>query len=708
MATTTIANSSAATKAEIRAIVRDIEGADPLYTADVNTAAIQQALDVGGLVSITKPGIYTINKCLVVPGYTSFIMGDDVELFLESGAACNMVRNYSAQVALDSGKLTVAGSVATFNQPGHSYNVGDSVYVENVQGNITLNGVKTVATVNGNLWTFAASGTNPTNTIYQRIFVGPVNQIAGSNLVRTSNVVTVTETGHKRNAGDSVYVTGSSDSSFHGIHIVTEASGSTWKYASTGGDGAATGTANITGDSRINIHINKLNGNIAGNTMEQMQSIPLYLGNIGNSTVRANHIQDGGSRATNLFAANNVHIPYHYAAGGKGTLQMDSGCGTITVGDIESGPITDDVIAWGVTPQASPWGATSCPSGPKSMGRLIVGTINGITQTGQLKMFGDASYDLGTVIVGDIAGQGKAIADDAGLGPPTGQLLQIRSITSITPAASAQSQISVKFRQVKIGSITPSGHGSFFVIGTGADMGEVDIGVNDERYPSYDFAIATYAVIDRFILRGTATANATGILEYVRAINSGRIKDFIAEGLKLTTNAAGGASQSLVRLYGGNGGGQIDNAQLNNVHLARVKAINNTNGNYPHTIQFSNLNLEDCDQGFSDAGNTQQCVVTGSGVNAPVLNNYLLMPSGGGIKFHASGVVHQDGKALILWGTGVLQVNCASLRFSFADAVSGGRLGNIPGNMAWNTAAGYGAGIGMYGCTSAGTWTKVF
>lgn len=686
-------------------------GASPDASAAVNTAAIQAALDVAALwsgydVTYNTPGTTEYNKCLIVSSYTTFTTGNGVELKLASGSNCNMIRNKSAQIALPYNKLTVSGSVATVDEMGHTRKVGDQVYVENVQGNTSLNGAKTITGVNGTLWTFAASGSNPTNTEYQRIFLGPVNQIAGANIVRASNVVTVTEAGHRRNAGDNVYVTGLTDTTFNGIQVVADVDGNTWSYENTGDDGAATGTANIIGDTRIHLQLSKLHGNMAGNTWDELYSVPLLLGNLGNSYVWADHIQDGGSRATQLFASNNIIIPYHYASGGKGTLQIESGCGTIIIGDLESGPITDDVLAWGVTPQTAPFGETACPSGMKSMGRLYCNSINGITPTGQLKLFGETGYSLGTVIVRDIAGTGAAIAGDSNMGPPSGDLLKIGSITTEQAAGSAQSQILVEFDKVEIAHITPNGGGNFLMLL--CDMGDVDVTVFDERYTDNYYAIFIDHLVNKFRIKGKLTSNATGMTEYIRAQGaSGRIKKLIIDDVDFSSNAAGGGTQGTARLYGGNSGGRIDDVQISNLRLDKVKGINNTPGNYPHNIQFSNILVEDGEQMFGDSGNSQQLVVVGAGLTVKALSFYVLMPTTAqGIRFVADAVKIPANKLLIEWGSGIAQINCPSAQLNFSGA--GARLGALAGDMLFNTNAGYGAGAGMYGYTAAGAWSKIF
>ena len=58
-------------------------------------------------------------------------------------------------------------------------------------------------------------------------------------MTRASNVVTVSDVGHTRVAGDQVFLSGGSDSSFRGLVTVLSVTATAWTYASTGSNGTA-------------------------------------------------------------------------------------------------------------------------------------------------------------------------------------------------------------------------------------------------------------------------------------------------------------------------------------------------------------------------------------------------------------------------------------------------------------------------------------
>ena len=401
-------------------------GASPSASAAINTAAIQAALNQTGLVTLSTHGTYQINKTLLINSYTQFDTGLGVVIYLANGSLCNSIRNYYAQNALDVSAFSVSGGVATVTEYGHSRVSGNYIYIEGATGNTNINGPQLVTGVNGNTWTFSVSGSNPTNTAGgARIFIAPYNPLAASNFVRSTNVVTVTETGHKRNVGDHVYITGlATDTSFNGANeIVTVTDGTSWAYASTGSNGSPTGTAQLLGDTQIYLDLDAIDGNVTGNTVDALASVNITLGNVGNSSLTANRILNGGSRAAQFFNCGNIVVPYAFVHGTKGSLQFESSCNNIRLGKIAAGNTTDDVVAWGVTSSSVGTAVnTASPCGPGSMGTLLIDSIIGNSPTGNLKLYCYTGYNLGTVKIGSIMGTGRAIGSDSGSGTSGGTI----------------------------------------------------------------------------------------------------------------------------------------------------------------------------------------------------------------------------------------------------------------------------------------------
>lgn len=119
-----------------------LRGASPSATAAVNTAAIQAALDVGGVVTISVPGTYEVSSTLVFYSNTHLVLGPDVEL--KKAASMNAMlgrnANYNSTVVTVSNGVssTVTGApmagyaVATADcgANAHGLSVGDYVLLK--------------------------------------------------------------------------------------------------------------------------------------------------------------------------------------------------------------------------------------------------------------------------------------------------------------------------------------------------------------------------------------------------------------------------------------------------------------------------------------------------------------------------------------------------------------------------------------------------
>lgn len=158
--------------------------ADSEQDASSNFSAIQAAVLASDFVQVGAPGggeIY-IDRTLIVPSRTKLVMSKGTVLKLAAGSTCQLLRNQNAQNTLVASQFnhSVSG-VCTVTENGHSREVGDVVYIENIGGDATLLGVKTITAVSGVTWQFAAAGTGtPTGQGY----VAPYVPIAGANFVR--------------------------------------------------------------------------------------------------------------------------------------------------------------------------------------------------------------------------------------------------------------------------------------------------------------------------------------------------------------------------------------------------------------------------------------------------------------------------------------------------------------------------------------------
>lgn len=164
---------------------------DAVVTAGANFAAIQAAINASREVQIGIPGggeIY-IDKTLIVPSHRRLVIAEGTTIRLAPGSTCQMLRNEHAQntVAAEQFDHSVSG-ICTVTENGHTRQVGDQVYIENIGGDATLLGLHTITAASGNKWSFAAAGTG---TATGQGYVGPYRPVAGSNFVRGATATAV-------------------------------------------------------------------------------------------------------------------------------------------------------------------------------------------------------------------------------------------------------------------------------------------------------------------------------------------------------------------------------------------------------------------------------------------------------------------------------------------------------------------------------------
>jgi hypothetical protein len=401
-----------------------------------NFNAISALLSVGANVAI--PGglgdVYCA-QTLLLPSYTTLTVGSGSRLKKIPGVpAYHLVRNLHCHGgAYVNGGLIVNG-VFTVNEPGHSHAVGDIVFCENFKGNLTLNGPKTVLfSIPGVSWTFAAAGSDPTNTATEVMFASHYYPISGASFSRVSNLVTVLEPGNLRNTGDSVYINGlTGDTSFNGVYeIVANVAGVSWSYESTGANGSPTGTANVLGDTGI-VYTLALDGNFPNlSATSQWGNHLSQWGNVSNVTgVIAEAFEGRAGRAANHYNVRNVNIPIARGKNKTGVLlQFDGVCDQCFVGTATGDLMDDDIVAWGVV-NGGAYGDTTPPTmavfGVGNMGSLNVDVINGYSPTGLYKTYCATGYSAGRVKIGNIQGFGTVAIGDPSTGVSGGGFESIR------------------------------------------------------------------------------------------------------------------------------------------------------------------------------------------------------------------------------------------------------------------------------------------
>ena len=115
-----------------------ISGSDPAFSAAVNTAAIQAALDVGGEIRMTTPGTYNIAGPLKIGSNTSLRLANGV-ILKTSGATDNLLQSKAYSAAKTSVTLTwaagtggVTASMCSVAWTGHGLVEGDYVWITGV------------------------------------------------------------------------------------------------------------------------------------------------------------------------------------------------------------------------------------------------------------------------------------------------------------------------------------------------------------------------------------------------------------------------------------------------------------------------------------------------------------------------------------------------------------------------------------------------
>lgn len=112
----------------------EMYGASPVATAAENLLAIQSALDVGGLVTLSVPGVYLISSRLVIGDNTYFKLGHGVTIKLVGGTVNNMLVtdgfNRFTGGSTYSGTLTwTSGKTVSLAWTAHGLSKGDYVFI---------------------------------------------------------------------------------------------------------------------------------------------------------------------------------------------------------------------------------------------------------------------------------------------------------------------------------------------------------------------------------------------------------------------------------------------------------------------------------------------------------------------------------------------------------------------------------------------------
>ena len=692
--------------------------ANTTAAASANTAAIQAALNAGGLVQIVAPGTYYINKTLIVRSYTRIFTAPGVNIKLSAGSNCRMVNNWSAQESVPSTQISIGGSQAVFTEWGHTRAVGEQVYIEGCLGNTALNGLKTITAVSGVTWTVASTNTALTNSSTQWIHIARYFPLAGATFVRSSNVVTVAESGHARQIGDHVYITGIPvvTATFNGMAEITSVvKGVSWSFAQTAANETGTGTAQVLGDTGIQMDIAALDYDATANNFHELDAVNVTLGNIGNSTCSFHALIDGRSRSVQLFNAGMMRFPQSIAYNGKGTFQIESFCNQIFVGDVENHGGTDDVIAWGITNPAATFGETACPSGQGNMGVFYVTRAYArCTQAGTgFKIFCMDGRDLGSITCEHFTGpSGSLTIGDPAVGTTaTVQQIIFRRI-DVVPANSSTNQIIVtswsNISLISLSNIfdktTVGGTGRLLTIPSASAMtiGTLNLDNIDSRVAQTNISMLVSGLSTITNLNVSNSLFTPGAANDIFRIQSTAVVgNFTATNIRVIASASFAAN-----FIGTNSGGTIAYLQVENYRGNNRAVYSGGSSATKLQMQVTNCVVPAV---FNDDGGTQSFDVYFSNLVQFPTGVNLFSPSGSGtIRIKGKGVSHGAGQFCQLTsGTFSASIDCpdAQIDLGASAAAPPARLVPIPGDQIWNTNA---VGGGLYGRRAAGTWLNIY
>ncbi|KKL60529.1 hypothetical protein LCGC14_2204410 [marine sediment metagenome] len=121
--------------AELYSSARDasVYGFDPAASASVNTAAMQAALDVGGIITVITPGTYEVNDTLQIGSNTALILSPGV-IFKKTGDYCNVIINKGALTKTYNENILIDGLEIEVN----SVDTDNNWPVETIRGQVAF------------------------------------------------------------------------------------------------------------------------------------------------------------------------------------------------------------------------------------------------------------------------------------------------------------------------------------------------------------------------------------------------------------------------------------------------------------------------------------------------------------------------------------------------------------------------------------------
>ena len=310
----------------VTTIAAESFGASPSATGAVNATAIQAAFTaagvLGGTVSLTTPGTYTVAGSMTLLNKVSFFVGNGVVVQRAANVSAPLIKNRDAAYLIQATAWTRASNVVTVTDVGHTFVVGQKIFLPPSRfTDTTFGGVVTVTSIATGSWTYASIGSNGAGgTSLQHIPVIPITRtITTSSLaaitVNSVKYIQVTDAVGDIPVGAQVYIStdNTADSAFWGMVDAAVVTTTGWVFK------VPNGTAGLPlGNLTINYSVfTQLTGQgiIDGNYPNQgggngiMSLSPCLFSNVSFHRVDGGiKIQNSNIRCISYFNPSNVYI----------------------------------------------------------------------------------------------------------------------------------------------------------------------------------------------------------------------------------------------------------------------------------------------------------------------------------------------------------------------------------------------------------------
>lgn len=412
-------------------LVQGLSTVNSAAAAEANAAAIQAALNAGGLVQITQPGTYYVNDSVVTTDNSTVFIAAGVVIKKLANANRSIFTNSNANRAY-TGSLPNISGVTILYADTQAAGSGTLSYTNSGQTlkwaapNDSVGGAVSVGA--GGVFKLASASAG--RALYIRVSANYLPGADKSDLVKvsgtkgaqsctcslTSNVMTVTETAHGRAVGDSIDVRG----------LVTGTAGNgSWEIATV--PSADTYTVNITASNfgaesaavfgSKNIAIvgdGIIDGNGANQTAGAFnENYDILMRNVTNFRTQGLRFLNNQQRAISVYGCTNHTLQDHECTGTKVFCQWEGPGNRIVVRNIKSQG-TDDLLAWTNTANTGTYSWNGGALG--DFDNVVVSDIEAAGHLNMLKITGSAGYTFKSMtfskLRGTITNAVAAIVDD--------------------------------------------------------------------------------------------------------------------------------------------------------------------------------------------------------------------------------------------------------------------------------------------------------